>query len=458
MSQIIRLKKGFEINLAGEAKREILNREQPETFSVKPTDFVGVLRPKALVKPGDNVKAGTPVFSGKNYPGVNFASPVSGEVADVVRGEKRALLEIRILADKDIEYETFDQFTPSDLNNADPEALKKEILDSGLWPFIIQRPFAVIADPNDSPKAIYISGFDSNPLSADYGMTLKGEEKYFQAGIDALGKLTEGQVHLSISSDREVASIFSQITGVQSHKFHGPHPSGNVGVQIHHIDSIVKGDLVWTVKPEGVVKIGKLFLEGRYDARRTIALAGSMVKETGYIETYVGARVDKFLRDNLKEGNTRVISGNVLTGESIGQEGYLGFYDDLITVIPEGDEERFFLTTGWLGPIMSRLSFHRAWGLMSFLNGGKKKYDLDTNLNGEERPFVQTGAFEKVLPMDIYPVYLLKAIMAEDYDEMEALGIYELAEEDLSLCEFIDVSKMPVQSILREGIQLMMES
>lgn len=458
MSQIIRLKKGFEINLAGEAKKEVVSVQQPETFSVKPTDFPGVQRPKTLVKVGDNIKAGTPVFVGKNYPEVNFASPVSGEVVEVVRGEKRALLEIRILADSNLEYEENKTFTPSDIGNANSEELKNQLVGSGVWPFLVQRPFAVVADPREKPKAIFISGFDSSPLAADYGMTLKGQEKYFQAGIEALAKLTDGQVHLSVSGDREVPSVFSQITGIQSHKFTGPHPSGNVGVQIHHIDPLVKDDLVWTIKPFGVVVIGRLLLEGKYDVSKTIAVAGSCVKNPAYLETYSGARVDKFLDGNLEDDHCRVISGNVLTGESIGREGYLGFYDDLITVIPEGDKERFFLTSGWLGLIANRLSFHRAFGLVSFLNGKNKKYKLDTNVNGEERPFVQTGAFEKVVPMDLYPVYLLKAIMAEDFDEMEALGIYEVAEEDLALCEFIDVSKMPVQKILRQGIDLMMES
>jgi Na+-transporting NADH:ubiquinone oxidoreductase subunit A len=458
MSQIVRLKKGFEINLTGAAKKEIFPGDQPETFALKPGNFLGVKRPKTLVKEGESVKAGTPIFEGKNCPDVVFASPVSGEVVEILRGEKRALLEIRILADREVKFKEFRKYTPSELNNADPKEIKDQILHSGLWPCLIQRPFAIVADPSEMPKSIFISGFDTSPLAVDYGLTLKGEEKYFQAGIDALAKLTEGQIHLSICADREVASVFSQIQNIQFHKFSGPHPSGNVGVHIHHIEPINKGDLIWTIKPHGVVMIGKLFMEGIFDSKKIIAIAGSQVNRPAYVETFLGARVDKFLKNNIGEGESRVISGNVLTGESIGSEGYLNFYDDQITVIPEGNKERFFLSSGWLGVIASRLSFHRAFGLISFLSGKEKQYNLDSNLNGEVRPFVQTGTFERVLPMDIYPVYLLKAILAEDYDEMVALGIFELAEEDLALCEFVDVSKMPVQKILREGIDLLMES
>ena len=275
-------------------------------------------------------------------------------------------------------------------------------------------------------------------------------------GIDVLNKFSKGAVHVNINSKAEVSTVFSNAKNIQVNKFTGPHPAGNVGVQIHHIDPINKGEVAWTINPFGVIQIGKLFLEGKYDASKVIAVAGSEVQNPQYYKTYIGAKVSAFLEGNLKQDHVRVISGNVLTGSAISKDGYVGFYDQLVSVIPEGDRPRFFATEGWLAPTAKRLSFHRALGLLSFLNP-KKEYVLDTNMNGEERAFVMTGAFEQVMPMDVLPTHLFKAIMAEDYDEMEALGIYELIEEDIALCEFIDVSKHDLQSLLRTGIKLLQE-
>jgi Na+-transporting NADH:ubiquinone oxidoreductase subunit A len=311
-----------------------------------------------------------------------------------------------------------------------------------------------MANPEDKPKAIFISTFDSHPLAPGFDFILKGEEQYFQTGLDILRRLTPGKVHLNIDSDAEVSPLFGSVTGVQVNKFSGPHPAGNVGVQIHHLDPINKGEVAWTISPYGVVQIGKLFLEGIYDASKIFALAGPPVKEPQYYKTFDGACIDKYVKNNLSDSNIRFVSGNVLTGKRIPADGFLGYHDHLITVLKEGNHSEFI---GWLMPTSKKLSFHRAFGLLSFLNRNER-YDLDTNTRGEERAFVQTGVFEKVTPMDILPTYLLKAIMAEDYDDMEALGIYEVIEEDLALCEFVDVSKHPVQSIVREGIELMLDS
>ncbi|TNF39991.1 MAG: NADH:ubiquinone reductase (Na(+)-transporting) subunit A, partial [Cytophagales bacterium] len=276
---------------------------------------------------------------------------------------------------------------------------------------------------------------------------------YFQAGVNALAKLTSGKVHLNVDGSKPVPAVFSGVQNVQLNTFSGPHPAGNVGVQIHHIDPINKGDLVWTVSPFGVVQIGKAVVEGVYDASRTIAITGSEVTKAAYVKTYVGANVSTFVKGNLNSGHVRVISGNVLTGEKINLDGYLGFYHNQITVIPEGDYEEFL---GWLKPSTSKLSFHKALGMFSFLNKGEFK--VDTNTHGEERPFVVSGVFEKVLPMDILPTYLFKAIIAEDFDEMEELGLYELVEEDVALCEFVDPSKNDLQELVRNGIELLMYS
>ncbi|MDF9795270.1 Na+-transporting NADH:ubiquinone oxidoreductase subunit A [Catalinimonas alkaloidigena] len=450
MSQHIKLKKGFNINLAGKPQQVVAEADRSETFSVKPTDFIGIIRPKVTVREGDVVKAGTPVLFDKKMNQVMYCAPVSGEVVEIVRGEKRKLLEIKILADKQIEYEQFKEHSASELSGISREQAQETMLKGGVWPQLIQRPYGIVANPEDTPKAIFISTFDTHPLAPDYDVLLKNQASFFEAGIEILKKFTSGKVNLGVNADAEVSPIFSNVKGVQVNKFSGPHPAGNVGVHIHHTDPIGKGDLVWTIDPYGVVQIGKMFLNGVFDASKTIALTGSEVKEPKYYQTYIGACIDKLVEGNIKQEHVRYISGNVLTGEKISKQGYLGFYHHQLTVIPEGDQYEFL---GWLKPTTSKLSFHRALGLLSFLNP-KKEFVLTTNTLGEERAFVQTGIFEKVTPMDILPEYLIKAIMAEDYDDMEALGIFEVIEEDLALCEFIDVSKHEIQAILREGINL----
>lgn len=451
MGKFIRLKKGFDINLAGKAALKLSNTEQPETFVIKPDDFHGIYMPKVLVKEGDSVKAGSPLFHDKKNEKIVFTAPVSGEVVEVKRGEKRKLLEIKILADKTVESVPFTKYSVSELANLNREKIQEQLLTSGVWINLIQRPYGVVANPTETPKSIFVSAFDSHPLAPDYSFIYKGQENYFQAGIDALKKLSGGAVHVNVHSEREISPVFAQVKNAELNKFSGPHPSGCVGVQIHHIDPINKGDVVWTINPAGVIQIGKLFLNGAVDASKIVAVAGSEVSEPQYYKTYTGASVKKFLANNLKNDHVRVISGNVLTGTSIGKEGHMGFFDQMITVIPEGDHHEFL---GWITPTTQKVSFQRSWGLFSFLTRSKEAV-IDSNMHGEPRAFVQSGVFEQVVPMDILPTHLLKAIIAEDYDDMEALGIYEVIEEDLALCEFVDVSKHNVQSIVREGIDLL---
>ena len=453
MSQTIRLKKGFSINLAGKPEKQVLEIKQPETFAIKPSDFLGLSRPKLTVKEGDNVKAGTPLFFERGIEDILFTAPVSGEIVEIRRGEKRKVLEIKILADKEVEFEKFNKYSISDISSIDKEEALLQLKKSGAWTNFIQRPFGIIANPEESPKAIFISGFDTHPLAPDFVYLLQNQDQNFQAGIDILKKFTSGTIHLNIDGNGEIPQIFSQVNGVQLNKIYGLHPAGNVGVQIHHLAPISKGDIVWTLNPVGVAQVGKLFLEGVYDTSRLVAVTGSQIRKTGYVKTYAGACLNKLLEGNVEGNDNRFISGNVLTGEGVGPEGYLGYYHNQISVIPEGKQEEFL---GWILPTTSKLSFHKAFGLFSFLNG-KKEYKVDTNTHGEHRNFVITGSFEDVLPMDILPMYLFKAIMAEDYDDMEALGIYELIEEDVALCEFVDVSKNPLQEILREGIDLIKE-
>ncbi|MEQ8303808.1 MAG: Na(+)-translocating NADH-quinone reductase subunit A [Cyclobacteriaceae bacterium] len=454
MGKFIRIKKGFNINLAGKAAPQIAQVDQADTFAIKPPDFAGIYLPKVLVKEGDTVKAGTPLFYDKRQEKVMHVAPVSGEIAEVKRGAKRKLLEIRILADKQVEHESFKKYSVSEISSLGAEEAKALMLKAGVWPNIVQRPFGIVADPDAKPKAIHISAFDSHPLAPEFSILFKGQEQFFQVGLDILKKFTMGLVHVNVHSTSEIASTFSQAKGVELNKFAGPHPAGCVGVQIHHLDPINKGDVVWTVNPFGVIQIGKLFVNGVHDASRVVALAGSEVTKPQYYKTYTGASIKKMIEGNLKSDHVRCISGNPLTGTSIGKEGYIGFFDNVVSVLPEGDHHEFL---GWIAPSTKKLSFHRAFGLLSFLSPGKE-FALDTNTNGEERAFVQTGVFERVTPMDVLPTYLIKSILAEDIDEMEELGIYEVIEEDLALCEFVDVSKHKVQQIIREGIDLLRNS
>ena len=449
MSKNITLHKGLDINLQGKAQESLEKVAMAEEYALSPLDFEGVT-PKMLVKEGDQVKAGTPLFFNKYNDRVLFTSPVSGTVKAVNRGAKRKILSVTVTPDQQQSYE---EFAKIDLKSAKREEVIELLLRSGLWPMIVQRPYGIIANPNDTPKAIFVSGFDSAPLAPDYNYALRGEEQHLQAGFEALGKLTEGKVHLGLRAKSEGQMV--AIKGVEQHTFAGKHPAGNVGVQIHHIDPVNKGEVVWTVNLQDVAVIGRLVNEGRVDMTRVIAVAGSEVEKPRYCRVVAGAQISSIIGKGIKaqeEGNhVRIISGNVLTGRKTSLEQHLGFYANMITVIPEGDKYEMF---GWMAPRFKKFSVSRSY--FSWLCP-KKAYKLDTNMNGGERPFVVTGLYEQYLPMDIYPVYLLKAILAQDIDKMENLGIYEVVEEDFALCEFVDPSKIDIQQIIRDGINLMIK-
>ena len=449
MSKIITLRKGLDINLAGKPRESLAEAPLAAEYALSPLDFEGVT-PKLLVKVGDKVKAGTPLFFNKYNERVLFTSPVSGTVAAINRGEKRKVLTVTVTPDAEQSYE---EFGKPDLKKASREELVELLLRSGLWPMIVQRPYGIIADPTTTPKAIFVSAFDSAPLAPDYNFVLKQEQRNLQAGLDLLRRLTPGKVHLSMRAKCE--GQMSSLQGVEQHTFAGKHPVGNVGVQIHHIDPINKGDLVWTVNIQDLAIIGRLVNEGRVDMHRIIAVDGSEIEKPGYVRVIAGARVDSFVKGNVKaqkEGNRiRFISGNVLTGTKTALDGFLGYYANQLTAIPEGDKYELL---GWAMPRLNKFSVSRAY--FSWLCP-KKEYDLDTNLNGGERPFVVTGLYERYLPLDIYPMYLLKACLAGDIDKMENLGIYEVVEEDFALCEFVDPSKIEIQQIIRDGINLMIK-
>lgn len=448
MSKVFNLKKGLDISLVGGATESVSDASASARYAVTPSDYEGVT-PKMLVKAGDKVKAGTALFFDKGRPELLFSSPVSGTVEEIVRGEKRKILEVTITPDSTMEYE---QFTvPSSLTK---ENVSELLISSGLWPVIIQRPYGVIASKADTPKGIFVSMFDSAPLAGDIDFMLDGEKDAFVAGIKALKALSPN-VYLS-ESGKKASKLAEAVKGmVEINKFNGPHPAGNVGIQIHQINPISKGEIAWTLSAQNVVLIGRLMLSGKVDMHKVVAVCGSEVSAPAYKRIISGAQVCSITKGNIraqKEGySVRYISGNVLSGKKVTTERAIGFYDSAITVIPEGDHFEFL---GWIAPRMDKFSVSRSY--FSWLTP-KKKYALGTNLNGGERAFVMTGEYEKVLPMDIYPVYLIKAILANDIDKMENLGIYEVIEEDMALCEFVCTSKIEVQSILRDGLNYMIK-
>lgn len=444
MSKDIRIKKGLNINLVGAAEQNTSKAVLSNVYAINLLDFHGIM-PKMLVKQGAEVKAGEPLFYSKDNQDMLFASPVSGELIDITRGARRKILTIKILADKTQDYLEHPKMSPE----ADSEEIKSLLLKSGCWPFIRQRPYDHIADPAATPKAIFISAYVSAPLAADVDYTLKGKEEELQAALTALSKLTPGKVHVSVGKGSN--SPFAKLEDIELHKVSGPHPAGLVGTQINKLDPINKGEVVWTITPQDLVIIGELLLTGRFNAQRTVALAGSAVKSPKYFTTKIGAEIATFLyASGVKDEKFRVINGDVLTGKKTSPDGYLGFYNNTVSVIPEGDDYEFF---GWNKPVFDKISATRAL-TFSWLQPNKK-YDLDTNTNGEHRAFVVTGMYEEVFPLDIYPLQLLKACMVKDLDEMEQLGLYEVIPEDFSLTEFICISKQPHQQIIREGLDLL---
>jgi Na+-transporting NADH:ubiquinone oxidoreductase subunit A len=446
MSKDIRIKKGLDIKLVGVAEKTTTNSSQSSVYAVKPEDFHGII-PKLITKEGAEVKAGEALFHSKSDPRILFSSPVSGKVVAVERGARRKVLAVKITADA---RQVYEDFGTKDASAMSAEEVKNHLFTSGCWPFIKQRPFDVVANPNQAPKAIFVSAHTSAPLAADLEYTLAGKEAELQAAITAVSKLTEGLVHVSVGANSN--SPLAKLSGIELHKVSGPHPSGNVGTQIAKINPINKGEVVWIITPQDLVVIGELLLTGKLNLTRTVALTGSQFSKPQYVTAVSGASISDVTANNLNDDNTRIISGNVLSGKEVKAAEFLGYYDNQITAIPEGDDYEFF---GWNKPIFNKISTSRAL-TFSWLTP-KKKYDLNTNTNGEHRAFVVTGSYEEVFPLDIYPMQLLKAFMYKDLDEMEALGGYEIAPEDFALTEFVCVSKQPHQKIIREGLDLMRE-
>jgi NADH:ubiquinone oxidoreductase, Na(+)-translocating, A subunit len=444
MANVIKLRKGLDIHLTGKVESTQVTSLKSKKYAVVPDSFGGVI-PKVLVREGDHVKAGDALFVNKRYPEEKFASPVSGEVTAVIRGDRRKVLSIVIEADEKQEYIDFGQRNVEMLTG---DEVKQALLEAGLFGFIQQLPYAVATTPDTLPRDIFVSAFRDMPLTADFEVELKGHEAEFQAGLTALSKMQT--THLSVHK-RQTATALLQAKGVELHVIDGKCPAGNVGVQINHIAPVNKGEVVWTVDPAVVIIIGRLFLTGKVDLRRVIAVAGSEVNHPTYVEALVGTPLAVVLDGQLKHtAHVRVINGNPLTGTKTTLDGVVGAHTSEITVIPEGDNLHEML--GWILPRFQQFSTSRSY--FSWLLG-KREYNLDARVKGGERHMIMSGEYDKVLPMDIYGEYLIKAILAEDIDKMEQLGIYEVSPEDFALAEFVDSSKLELQAIVRRGLDML---
>lgn len=457
MSNTIKIKKGVDIPLAGHAKMERKEMRSSVDYAVKPTDFIGVT-PKLMVAEGDAVKAGSPLFFDKNNPDVRFTAPVSGTVKAIVRGEKRAIKAVVIASDGNFESLTFGKGSVQELSR---QQIVDEMLECGMWSMMRQRPFGTIANHEATPKAIFVSCFDSAPLAPDYDFMLQGREEYFVNGINLLAKLSGGKLHLGARAGQKLAQgKFAQ--NVEVHYFDGPHPAGNIGTQIAAVDPINKGEVVWTMTAESVCTLGRLFAEGVYRPERCIAFAGPCAKHACYYSTISGVSVAEMCKEQGIGSDCRIISGNVLSGTRIEADGFLGAFDSLISVISEGN---YYTFMGWLAPGFNKFSLQRTFcsAFTALCHCGKRKdgedskkaqrYQIDTNFHGEWRPIVVTGNYEKVFPFKIYPLQLIKAAIVGDIDKMEALGIYEVEPEDFALCEFMDPSKTEIQTIIRQALE-----
>ena len=441
MSNNLVLKKGLDVPLAGAAGPVVMKVVRPDVVAVKPTDIKGFI-PKLLVKEGDPVLAGSPLMCHKQNPEILLTSPVSGVVKEIVRGEKRKLLAVLVEASGEMQYASFPTGVPE--KAAD---VRKVLLDSGLWCAIVQRPYGVMADTQVTPKAIFISSFSTAPLAPDTEFTLKDSLDDIQAAVDALGKFAP--VHICVNAGVWSSSPFHKVENAVLHTVEGPHPAGNVGVQISHIAPIQKGEVVWTVDPALLAAIGRLLRTGKLDLTRKVAVTGPAATHLGYVTCLPGTPVEQIAHIL---PDVRVIGGDALTGENIGKNGYLGFFQNQLTLLREGYEREWF---GWAKPIRPKVH-SMSWCYFSWLTPDKK-YDMDTNLHGGPRAFVETKCFEDVTPMEIFPIYLIKACLAGEIEKMEKFGIYEVLPEDLALCDYVDPSKNEIQAIIQKGIDLMIK-
>ena len=446
MANLFKLRKGLDINLAGRAERKKIQLKSNGKYALQPDCFIGVV-PKVVVKEGDKVKAGDALFINKNYPEMKFASPVSGTVTAVERGERRKVLAVKVDADA---TQVFTDFGVKDVKKLSGDEVKAALLEAGLFGYINQLPYDVVTTPDSNPKAIFVSALRDKPLAAEFDFELEGQEKEWQAGLTALSKMAK--TYLGIGAKQESVKALADAEDVEVNVFDGPCPAGNVSVQVNHVSPVNKGEVVWTVDPSAVIFFGRLFLTGKVNLKRTVALVGSEVKQPQYADMLVGEELQTLLSNSYdSKHNVRIINGNVLTGRVTTKDGFLGAHSSEITVIPEGDNADEL--AGWIMPRFNQFSVNRSY--FSWLFGKKKAYALDARIKGGQRHMIMSGEYDKVIPMDIYPEYLVKAIITGNIDKMEQLGIYEVSPEDFALAEFVDSSKLELQRIVREGLDML---
>ena len=445
MANVIKLRKGLDINLKGKAAKQKFSVKAAAQYALVPDDFVG-MTPKVVVREGDKVKAGDALFVNKKQTDVKFASPVSGVVQAVVRGDRRKVLRVVVEADKDQQYVDFGQKQVASL---DGDAVVKALLEAGLFGYINQLPYAVSTTPDQKPRAVFVSALRDMPLAGDFEYELQGNEEDFQTGLTALSKVAP--VYLGIGA-KQTSKALTEAKDVEVNVFDRPCPAGNVGVQVNNIAPVNKGEVVWTVDPTAVIFFGRLFRTGKVDLRRLVAVAGSEITKPEYAEVLVGQPIADLLEGRLAAKNhVRIINGNPLTGRKATMDDFVGGHTSEITVIPEGDNVDEML--GWILPRTNDFSVSRSY--FSWLFGKNKEYALDARVKGGERHMIMSGEYDKVLPMDIYAEYLIKAIIAGDIDRMEQLGIYEVAPEDFAVAEFVDSSKLELQHIVRQGLDML---
>ena len=467
MAKIVKIKKGLDINLKGKAPARFIHAGLSDIYAIVPDHYVG-LRPKAVVRAGDRVRAGAPLMVDKVHPEIKVVSPVSGEVMGINRGEKRKILSITVKPDAQIEYEKYDV---KDYDTFQQERVKTLLLEAGLWPFIRQRPYDRVAIPSETPRDIFVTAHFTAPLAPDFDFLVKGLEEELWVGLKVLANLTPGKVYVGLEGCGNLRDLPSEVEAVE---LYGPHPVGNVGVMINHIKPVNKGEIVWTLNATDVIFIGRLFLLGRVDFTRIVELTGSEMTERGYVKAIVGCTIGSLVQGKIMakgrtdegaygrtdegakgrstadsvEKHIRIISGDVLTGAKVGLDDYLSPFVNQITAIPEGDDVHDFV--GWATPGFGKYSVSRTY--FTWLLGRSKEYDIDARIQGGKRAMIMSNEYDKVFPMDILPEYLLKAIITFDIEKMENLGIYEVAPEDFALCEFVDTSKIEIQKIVREGL------
>lgn len=445
MANVIKLRKGLDINLKGKAAKQKFSVKAAAQYALVPDDFVG-MTPKVVVREGDKVKAGDALFVNKKQTDVKFASPVSGVVQAVVRGDRRKVLRVVVEADKDQQYVDFGQKQVASL---DGDAVVKALLEAGLFGYINQLPYAVSTTPDQKPRAVFVSALRDMPLAGDFEYELQGNEEDFQTGLTALSKVAP--VYLGVGA-KQTSKALTEAKDVEMNVFDGPCPAGNVGVQVNNIAPVNKGEVVWTVDPTAVIFFGRLFRTGKVDLRRLVAVAGSEITKPEYAEVLVGQPIADLLEGKLAaKDHVRIINGNPLTGRKATKDDFVGGHTSEITVIPEGDNVDEML--GWILPRTNDFSVSRSY--FSWLFGKNKEYALDARVKGGERHMIMSGEYDKVLPMDIYAEYLIKAIIAGDIDRMEQLGIYEVAPEDFAVAEFVDSSKLELQHIVRQGLDML---